>query len=120
MCKMPLIPSLASLRGEVQTIDLIMGYRKPNTSKLPKRFQLRADGLVRRGSQGEVYLAPRNVAIGRCQAKAMGLLIVGLRKGAGRDANTSELFLLNACEVARGDRDPFVIRLHCPPLPYVY
>jgi LysR family transcriptional regulator, hca operon transcriptional activator len=50
-----LIPSVVTrpLRGEVPTIDLMMGYNKSNTSPLLKRFLLRADELVHRGSSGE-------------------------------------------------------------------
>ena len=52
-----LIPSVVAcpLRGEVPTIDLMMGYNKSNTSPLLKRFLLRADELVHRGSPGEAY-----------------------------------------------------------------
>jgi LysR family transcriptional regulator, hca operon transcriptional activator len=52
-----LIPSVVArpLRGQVPTIDLVMGYNKSNTSPLLKRFLLRADELVNRGSQGEAY-----------------------------------------------------------------
>ena len=55
-----LIPSVVArpLRGEVPTIDLMMGYNKSNTSPLLKRFLLRADELVHRGSPGERTLAP--------------------------------------------------------------
>jgi LysR family transcriptional regulator, hca operon transcriptional activator len=43
-----LIPSVVArpLRGEVPSIDLMMGYNKSNTSPLLKRFLLRADELV--------------------------------------------------------------------------
>jgi len=53
-----LIPSVVArpLRGEVPTIDLMMGYNKSNTSPLLKRFLSRADELVNRGSQGEGLL----------------------------------------------------------------
>ena len=52
-----LIPSVVarSLRGEVPTIDLMMGYNKANTPPLLKRSLLRADELVNRVSQGEAY-----------------------------------------------------------------
>jgi LysR family hca operon transcriptional activator len=52
-----LIPSVVArpLRGEVPTIDLMMGYNKSNTSPLLKRFLLRADELVNRVFQGEAY-----------------------------------------------------------------
>ena len=52
-----LIPSVVArpLRGEVPTIDLMMGCNKSNTSPLLKRFLLRADELVHRGSPGEAY-----------------------------------------------------------------
>src|SRR5262245_53480560 len=52
-----LIPSVVArpLRGEVPTIDLMMGYNKPNASPLLKRFLLRADELVNRVSQGGAY-----------------------------------------------------------------
>jgi LysR family hca operon transcriptional activator len=51
-----LIPSVVArpLRGEVPTIDLMMGYSKSNTSPLLKRFLLRADELVNR-FQEEAY-----------------------------------------------------------------
>jgi len=47
-----LIPSVVAcpLRGEVPTIDLMMGYSKSNSSPLLKRFLLRADELVNRVS----------------------------------------------------------------------
>src|SRR5215831_10628098 len=50
-----LIPSVVArpLRGEIPTIDLMMGYNKSNTSPLLKRFLLRADELVNRVVQGE-------------------------------------------------------------------
>src|SRR5215471_1045788 len=50
-----LIPSVVArpLRGEVPTIDLMMGYNKSNASPLLKRFLLRADELVNRVFQGE-------------------------------------------------------------------
>jgi len=41
------------LRGEVPTIDLMMGYNKSNASPLLKRFLLCADELVNRVFQGE-------------------------------------------------------------------
>ena len=52
-----LIPSVVArpLRGEVPTIDLVMGYNKSNTSPLLKRFLRRADDLVHRGAPGEAY-----------------------------------------------------------------
>ena len=52
-----LIPSVVArpLRGEVPTIDLLMGYNKSNTSPLLKRFLLQADELVNRVFQGEAY-----------------------------------------------------------------
>src|SRR5262249_33002595 len=52
-----LIPSVVArpLRGEVPTIDLMMGYNKSNASPLLKRFLLRADELVNRVSQGGAY-----------------------------------------------------------------
>jgi LysR family transcriptional regulator, hca operon transcriptional activator len=52
-----LIPSVVArpLRGQVPTIDLVMGYNKSNTSPLLKRFLLRADELVNRICQGEAY-----------------------------------------------------------------
>ena len=52
-----LIPSVVArpLRGEVPTIDLMMGYNKPNASALLKRFLLRADELVNRVFQAEAY-----------------------------------------------------------------
>jgi len=52
-----LIPSVVArpLRGEVPTIDLMMGYNKSNTSPLLKRFLRRADELVQRGSPGWAY-----------------------------------------------------------------
>ena len=53
-----LIPSVVArpLRGEVPTIDLVMGYNKANTSPLLKRFLLRADELIQRASQGQPAL----------------------------------------------------------------
>jgi LysR family transcriptional regulator, hca operon transcriptional activator len=39
------------LQGETPTIDLVMGYRKSNTSAWLKRFLLRADELVRNVSK---------------------------------------------------------------------
>jgi LysR family hca operon transcriptional activator len=55
-----LIPSVVArpLRGEVPTIDLMIGYNKSNASPLLKRFLLRADDLVNRGSQGQAYSRP--------------------------------------------------------------
>ena len=55
-----LIPSVVArpLRGEVPTIDLMIGYNKSNASSLLKRFLLRADDLVNRGSQGQAYSRP--------------------------------------------------------------
>ena len=52
-----LIPSVVArpLRGEVPTIDLMMGYNKSNTSPLLKKFLRRADELVKGSSQGEAY-----------------------------------------------------------------
>jgi len=52
-----LIPSVVarSLRGEVPTISLMMGYNKSNTSPLLKRFLHRADELVNHVSQEEAY-----------------------------------------------------------------
>jgi LysR family hca operon transcriptional activator len=52
-----LIPSVVArpLRGEVPTIDLMMGYNKSNASPLLKRFLLRADELVNRVSPGGAY-----------------------------------------------------------------
>ena len=52
-----LIPSVVArpLRGEVPTINLMMGYNKSSTSPLLKRFLLRADELVNRVFQGEAY-----------------------------------------------------------------
>jgi LysR family hca operon transcriptional activator len=49
-----LIPSVVArpLRGEVPTIDLVMGYNKSNTSLLLKSFLHRADELVERGPRG--------------------------------------------------------------------
>ena len=54
---LPLIPSVVArpLRGEVPTIDLMMGYNKSNTSPLLKRFLLCADELVNRVFQEEAY-----------------------------------------------------------------
>jgi LysR family hca operon transcriptional activator len=48
-----LLPSVVirPLRGEVPTIDLVLGYSKSNTSPLLKRFLARADELVARVSQ---------------------------------------------------------------------
>ena len=43
------------LRGEVPTIDLMMGCNKSNASPLLKRFLLRAEELVNRVSQGGAY-----------------------------------------------------------------
>ena len=59
-----LIPSVVArpLRGEVPTIDLMMGYNKSNTSPLLKRFLLRADELVHRGSPRDRY--PRTLKRG--------------------------------------------------------
>jgi LysR family hca operon transcriptional activator len=50
-----LIPSVVArpLRGEVPTIDLMMGYNKSNASPLLKRFLLRGDELVNCVLQGE-------------------------------------------------------------------
>lgn len=50
-----LIPSVVArpLRGEVPTIDLVMGYNKSNTSPLLKKFLVRADELAARGSRAE-------------------------------------------------------------------
>src|SRR5215469_13556669 len=55
-----LIPSVVArpLRGEVPTIGLMMGYNKSSISPLLKRFLLRADDLVNRGSQGQAYSRP--------------------------------------------------------------
>ncbi|HEY0796383.1 MAG TPA: LysR family transcriptional regulator [Acidisarcina sp.] len=39
------------LRGDIPTIDLMMGYHKSNTSPLLKRFLSRADELIDRGHQ---------------------------------------------------------------------
>jgi LysR family transcriptional regulator, hca operon transcriptional activator len=52
-----LIPSVVArpLRGEIPTIDLMMGYNKSSTSPVLKRFLLRADELVNRSVQGEAY-----------------------------------------------------------------
>ena len=52
-----LIPSVVArpLRGEVPTIDLMMGYNKSSTSPVLKKFLLRADELVNRSVQGEAY-----------------------------------------------------------------
>ncbi len=52
-----LIPSVVarSLRGEIPTIDLMMGYNKSSTSPVLKRFLLRADELVNGSVQGEAY-----------------------------------------------------------------
>ena len=52
-----LIPSVVArpLRGEVPTIDLMMGYNKSNASLLLKRFLLRAVELVNPVFQGEAY-----------------------------------------------------------------
>src|SRR6516162_4680079 len=52
-----LISSLVAcpLRGEVPTIDLMMGYNKSNASPLLKRFLLCADELVNRVFQEEAY-----------------------------------------------------------------
>ena len=60
-----LIPSVVArpLRGEVPTIDLMMGYNKSNTSPLLKRFLLRADELVHRGSPGEAYSGNRKLSV---------------------------------------------------------
>ena len=46
-----LIPSVVArpLRGEIPTIDLMMGYNKSSTSPV------RADELVNRSVQGEAY-----------------------------------------------------------------
>jgi len=46
-----LIPSVVArpLRGEVPTIDLVMGYNKSNTAPLLKKFLLRANELAARG-----------------------------------------------------------------------
>jgi LysR family hca operon transcriptional activator len=48
-------PSVISrpLRGEVPTIDLVIGYSKANTSPLLKRFLSKADELVTRVSQNQ-------------------------------------------------------------------
>jgi LysR family transcriptional regulator, hca operon transcriptional activator len=50
-----LIPSVVArpLRGDVPTIDLMMGYDKSNASPLLKRFLLRIDELVNRVYQGQ-------------------------------------------------------------------
>ena len=55
-----LIPSVVArpLRGEVPTIDLIMGYNNSNASPVLKKFLLRADELVQRVSQQQLALAP--------------------------------------------------------------
>jgi len=52
-----LIPSVVArpLRGDVPTIDLMMGYSKSNTSPLLKRFLLRADELINRVFQAGPY-----------------------------------------------------------------
>ena len=52
-----LIPSVVArpLRGEVPTIELMMGYSKSNTSPLLKRFLLRADELVNRSFREDAY-----------------------------------------------------------------
>ena len=52
-----MIPSVVArpLRGEVPTIDLMMGYNKSNASPLLKRFLLRADEVISRSLQGEAY-----------------------------------------------------------------
>jgi LysR family transcriptional regulator, hca operon transcriptional activator len=52
-----LIPSVVArpMRGEVPTIDLMMGYSKSNASPLLKRLLLRADELVNRVFQAGAY-----------------------------------------------------------------
>ena len=52
-----LIPSVVArpLRGDVPTIDLMMGYNKSNASPLLKRLLLRADELVNRVFQAGAY-----------------------------------------------------------------
>ena len=52
-----LIPSVVArpLRGEVPTIDLMMGYNKSNASPLLKRLLLRADELVNLVFQAGAY-----------------------------------------------------------------
>lgn len=52
-----LIPSVVArpLRGEIPTIDLMMGYNKSSTSPVLKSFLLRADELVNRIVQGGAY-----------------------------------------------------------------
>jgi LysR family hca operon transcriptional activator len=52
-----LIPSVVArpLRGDVPTIDLMMGYNKSNASPLLKRLLLRADELVNRVFQAGPY-----------------------------------------------------------------
>jgi LysR family hca operon transcriptional activator len=66
-----LIPSVVArpLRGEVPTIDLVMGYNKSNMSRLLKRFLLRADELVSHGPHAERSSLRKD---GRPQAKAVG------------------------------------------------
>jgi len=48
-----LIPSVVArpLRGQVPTIDLVMGYNKSNTAPLLKKFLLRANELTARGAR---------------------------------------------------------------------
>jgi LysR family hca operon transcriptional activator len=41
------------LRGEVPTIDLVIGYSKANTSPLLKRFLSQVDELVTRVSDNQ-------------------------------------------------------------------
>jgi LysR family hca operon transcriptional activator len=57
-----LIPAVVArpLRGEVPTIDLVMGYNKSNTAPLLKKFLLRADELAARGPRVENSLRTLN------------------------------------------------------------
>jgi LysR family hca operon transcriptional activator len=58
-----LIPAVVArpLRGEVPTIDLVMGYNKSNTAPLLKKFLLRADELAAHGPRVESSLRTLNV-----------------------------------------------------------
>jgi LysR family transcriptional regulator, hca operon transcriptional activator len=58
-----LIPAVVArpLRGEVPTIDLVMGYNKSNTAPLLKKFLLRADELAAHGPRAESPLRTSNI-----------------------------------------------------------
>jgi LysR family hca operon transcriptional activator len=57
-----LIPAVVArpLRGEVPTIDLVMGYNKSNTAPLLKKFLLRANELAASGPRVESSLRTLN------------------------------------------------------------